>query len=273
MAEKKKKIVQSQSTGDGTVIQAAKPVGNATGLRIGAIVCWILGLACEVFAILAIFEKIHIFKQGAIDLVSVIGFLVIDLIFVAIGSLLWKKSNRIDPASEKNKVKFWLWNNLGLIITAVAFIPFIVIVLTNKNADKKTKTIAVVVAAVALLIGGLIGYEWNPVSSEQLQAAQNALGDTPVFWTVNGSTVHKYHIDSDCYHLNNAKSDEIHTGTVEQAFAENATALCKTCQKKHQEIGGINNVDTGDGVKNVETEAAGSIDIVTDDTSASTEAE
>lgn len=245
MAEKKK-IVKSENETTGTGFQEAKPVGNATGLRIGAIICWLAGLGCEVLAILALIEKIHIFKHDAIDLVSLIGFLVIDMIFVIVGSLLWKKANRIDPASEQNKVKFWLWNNMGVIVSVIAFIPFVIITISDKNADKKTKTIAAIVAIIALLISGAASYEYNPVSSEQLQAAQNALGETTVYWTVNGNTVHKYHIDSDCYHLKNAKSENIYEGNVEQAFQDNATALCKTCQKNHQEIEGINNVSTGD---------------------------
>ena len=255
MAEKKeKKLVASENE---VTMTQAQPTGNATGYRIGAIICWVLGLVCEVFALLFFKQKFHIFGDGAsIDLVSVIALLVIDLIFVIIGSSLWKKANHIDPASEANKIKFWLWNNLGVIVSAVAFIPFVIIALTDKNADKTSKTVAVIVAAVACLIGGFTSYDYNPVSSEQLQAATNALGDTTVYWTEYGNSTHKYHIDSDCQHLKNTKSDEIKYGTVEQAFAGNATALCKTCQKKHQDIEGINNVSTGDeAATSADTEA------------------
>ena len=45
------------------------------------------------------------------------------IICLIIGSLLWKKANHIDPASEKNKVKFFLWNNMGLIVAVFAFVP------------------------------------------------------------------------------------------------------------------------------------------------------
>ncbi|MBQ0026456.1 MAG: hypothetical protein KBS79_03710 [Lachnospiraceae bacterium] len=242
MAEKK--IVKS--TNEVSEHKQAAPVGNATGLRIGAIACWLVALGCEVVAVLALMQKINIFAQGEIDMIAMIGALVIDLILVIVGSTLWKKANRIDPASEKNKFKFWLWNNLGVIVSVIAFVPFIIIALTDKKADKKTKTIAVVVAAIALLIGGVASYDFNPVSSEQLEAAKNALGTSTVYWTVNGNTVHKYHNDSDCYHLKNTKNDEIYEGSVEQAFQDNATSLCKTCQKNHQEIEGINDVDTGD---------------------------
>jgi hypothetical protein len=52
---------------------------------------------------------------------------------------LWKKANHIDPASEKNKAKFWLWNNLGTILSVLAFLPIIILVFTNKDLDKKSK--------------------------------------------------------------------------------------------------------------------------------------
>ena len=251
-----KKIVQSTNEIKGENFHAAKPVGNPVGLRIGAVACWLADIGMEILAILAIAQKCHLFAKDSIDMVLLIGALVIDLAFVIVGSLLWKKANRIDPASEKNKVKFWLWNNLGVIVSVVAFLPFIIITLTDKNADKKTKAIATVVAVIAMLIGGVASYDFNPVSSEQLQAAQNALGTSTVYWTVNGNTVHKYHIDPDCYHLKSAKSENIYEGTVEQAFQDNATALCKTCQKNHQEIEGINEVDTGDSTPIEETSSA-----------------
>jgi len=104
-------------------------------------------------------------------LYQIIIALVLDLVCVIIGAQLWKKANHIKPASEKNKFLFWLWNNMGLIACAVAFIPFVILALTNKNADKKTKAIATVVAVIALLIGGLASYDYNLVSEEQQKAA------------------------------------------------------------------------------------------------------
>jgi len=60
-------------------------------LRLTDVINWFSGLELSTFLIICI---------------------VLDLIFVIIGSLLWKKANHIDPISEKNKTKFWLWNNL-----------------------------------------------------------------------------------------------------------------------------------------------------------------
>ena len=200
----------------------AKEEGNATGFRIGAAVLWVAAIVFEVLAVLILFGKITLTFMPT--LAQIIIALVLDLICVSAGSLLWKKANRIDPASKANKVKFWLWNNMGLVVTAFAFVPFIILSLTNKNADKKTKTIATVVAVIALLIGGLVSYDWNPISAEEKTEAIEVLGDTDVYWSPFGTV---YHTSSECGHLNH--SDELTVGTVEQAIQANRTRLCKDC--------------------------------------------
>lgn len=219
----KKKIQKADGT-TATVKPAApvKEEGSATGLRIGAIALWVAAIVFEVLAVLILFGKITL--TFIPTLAQIIIALVLDLVCVSVGSTLWKKANRIDPASESNKVKFWLWNNMGLIVTAFAFIPFVILSLTNKNADKKTKTIAAVVAVIALLIGGLVSYDWNPISAEEKDAAIETLGDTDVYWSPFGTV---YHTDPDCGHLNH--SDSLTVGTVQQAIEANRTRLCKTC--------------------------------------------
>ena len=233
MAEKKKnqkivsassgKQVSAKSAKNATVKKAA-PVGNATGLRVGAVILWVLAIGFEVLALLLLTQKINL--PFLSPLVNAVIALVLDLGCVIAGSLMWKKANDYDPASEKNKLKFWLWNNLGFIMAIVAFLPFIILVLTNKNLDKKSKTIATVAAVVALLIGGLVSYEWNPVSQEDLQHYQNYIeGD--VYWTKSGGV---FHTHADCQHLGN--SAELIQGSVDEAFAANKNRPCKTCLKK-----------------------------------------
>jgi hypothetical protein len=137
---------------------------------------------------------------------------------------LWKKGNHLDPAPKKNKVRFWLQNNLGVIIAIVAFVPFIIIALTDKKADKKSKIIATVIAAVALLIGGLFGIDWNPISQEEM--LENAHIET-VFWTDSGTVYHAY---DDCGHLSNTVN--LNTGTSASAIENGKTRLCKTCEAR-----------------------------------------
>ena len=124
------KIIKIEQTGD--------PHKRATTKRIWAIVCWVIAIAFEAIGILKLTDVIDWFSELELSTFLIIC-IVLDLIFVIIGSLLWKKANHIDPASEKNKTKFWLWNNLGVILSVIAFLPLIILVFTDKDLDKKSK--------------------------------------------------------------------------------------------------------------------------------------
>ncbi len=78
--------------------------------------------------------------------------IVVALIFAVAGNLLWKKANKLDPASKKNKFKFWVQNQLGAIISAIAFLPLVFLILTDKNIDGKQKGILGAIAGAALLL-------------------------------------------------------------------------------------------------------------------------
>ena len=199
--------------------------GNAKTKRIIAVVCWVIAIAFEVLALLVFIGKIDL---GFISqLAQLIIFLVIDFIFVVIGAQFWKKANHIDPVSEENKLKFWLWNNMGVIVCCFAFIPFLIYVLfIDKEADPKMKKVASIVAAVALVLGIGISYDWNPVSAEGKAQAEATLAGQSVYWTQFGTV---YHLDQDCQHLN--RSSELFEGDVATAIGNNKTRLCKTCAK------------------------------------------
>ena len=256
MAEKKKKKIISADTGleveagsrKKEKMKQAAPVGNAGGLRAGAVALWVVALVCEIVAVMIYSGKINWTFVATIW--QIIAALMLDLALVVTGAQLWKKANHIKPASEKNKFTFWLWNNMGVVACAVCFIPFIIIALLNKETDKKTKTVAVAVAVVALLISGVASYDWNPVSEEMQQAAINAIADD-VYWSPFGKV---YHTHDDCQSLN--QSDQLTYGTVEQAIAENRTRLCSFCAKRDDITGVVtDDVDVSDYV--VENEADG----------------
>lgn len=195
--------------------------------RVLAILFWLIAIAFEVIWILRLNGNIDWFSN-----MEVVTFLLIclwiDLVFVIIWSLLWKKANHIDPASEKNKTKFWLWNNLGSILSILAFLPIIIIVFTNKDLDKKSKGLVGWVAIAALAIAFLGSYDWNPVSSEQLlRAEQEVLQVSPsgtVYWATYSK---KYHVDKDCPAFSN--SDTVYEGTVRDAFEKGLTDPCRRC--------------------------------------------
>lgn len=213
-----------------TVQQVEK--GNATPLRIGAAVAWLIAIGMEVLALLILNGTVKLEPQ----LVWGIGALVVDLICVIIGSMCWKKANHIAPASKANKVKFWLWNNLGVIVSVLAFLPFLVLLLTDKNADGKTKKLASIVAVVALLIGGLASYDFDPLSQEDVNAATSVY-TSDVYWTKSGKV---YHSHEDCQALQ--QTDDLSAGTVDTAMSEGRKRLCKFCQERDEEAG----LDLGD---------------------------
>ena len=103
------------------------------------------------------------------------------------------------------------------------------------------------VAIIALLIGGLASYDWDPISQEDLDAASSAITDD-VYWSTFGKV---YHTHEDCQALN--RSDTLTYGTVEQAVAANRTRLCAFCAKRDN-ITGVVTDQNVDDVELVETE-------------------
>lgn len=203
---------------------------QAKQLRLFAMLAWIVAIAGEVFAILKLLHN---------DMLTwLIVAIVVILALSITGSLLWKKSNRLDPASEKDKFRFFVQNQLGAIIAAVAFLPLIILIFTNKELDGKTKGIAGAVGIVALLAAGIVGTDFNPPSIEKYTEEINSQTDVVrnlnngvdhVYWTPAGQ---KYHLFEDCQHI---KGREIHGGTVKEAWEERKIGdneLCKTCQKR-----------------------------------------
>ena len=223
--DKHGKIIKIEQTWD--------PKKRATTKRIWAIVCWVIAIAFEVIGILRLTDVINWFS-GLDPLWFLIICIALDLIFVVIGSQLWKKANHIDPASEKNKIKFWLWNNLGTIVSIIAFLPLIVLIFSDKKLDKKSKWILGWIAIAALAIAGLTSYDWNPVSMEWLEQAQKeVLQVSPsgtVYWAPNSK---KYHVDQECPAF--SRSETVYEGTVADAYERWLTDPCRRCIPEYHE--------------------------------------
>lgn len=198
-----------------------------------AALSWIAAIGLEIGAIL-------ILKKVPIQTTWLIVLIVADLIFAVIGSLLWKKANRFDPASEKDKFRFFIQNQLGAIIAVIAFLPLVLLIFTSKDLKGKQKGLVGAVAVVALLIAGFVGIDFNPPSQEQYaqQIDQvESLGAEHVFWTKSGT---RYHLYQDCQHINTSKTDEIFQGSVPQARElKNITELCKTCEGRWKKEKGV----------------------------------
>ena len=136
--------------------------------------------------------------------ICLVAFIVLDLICVVVAGQLWKQANHIDPPSEANKVTFFLKSQLGAILSAVAFLPVLILMATDEDADPQTKKIGAMAAAIALAIGMGSSIDFHPVSAEDLAEAEEtaiALGDGTVYWTPYG---HVYHLNPDCQAIVNS---------------------------------------------------------------------
>lgn len=231
MAKKKITNIEGDVSSSGRTTNAFVPTaeskGKATQLRVIAVILWLLAIAAQVVAISMLFKP-------PINMTWIIILIAIDLVFAIIGSILWKKSNRLDPASEKNKLMFFLQSQLGLVVAIIAFLPLIIFILTNKNIDAKQKGILGGIAGVALLIAGVTGIDFNPPSveqyTEQTARVEELTGNNLVYWTKSGT---KYHIYDDCHAINKEATTEIFQGTVAKARElKNISELCKFCENR-----------------------------------------
>ena len=213
-------------------VPTAEAKSKAGKLRLFGVISWVLAIAAQIGAIMVLLKSTKPIETNVF--VLMIALIVVDLAFVIGGALLWKKANRLDPPSKKEKVKFFLQSQLGLISAIVAFLPLIIFIFINKDLDGKQKGILGGIAIVALLIAGVIGFDFNPPSveeyTEQIQRVEELTGGNSVYWTKSGT---KYHIYQDCQHINRQVTEEIFNGTVGQARElKNITELCATCENK-----------------------------------------
>ena len=229
MAETKERKIVSASTGKEVEAGTPKaPTGgekkSTGGLRAGAIILWLLGIACEVVAILLLNKTIYV--QGNATTYMLVASAA-DFILVVIGSQLWKKANHINPASKKNKSAFFLQNQMGTIVSVIAFLPLIIFTLRDKELDGKTKKLVTIVAAIALVLAGLFSWDFTPASAEDLAAGEAVAATMTggnVYWTRFGKS---YHLDQDCQSLKN--SAVLFEGTVDEAFEAGRNDPCDFC--------------------------------------------
>jgi len=221
--------------------------GKAKQLRLFAILSWLLALAAQGGAIYMLF-------QPPINMTWLIVLIVVDLILAIVGAQLWKKSNRLDPPSEKNSFLFFMQSQLGLVAAIIAFLPLIIFIFTSKNLDKKQKGIVGGIAVVALVIAGISGVDFNPPSVEEYTEQTKYVeklnnNQNLVYWTKSGTV---YHLESGCSYINTDKTDEIFEGTVAQARElKNITNLCSLCERRALKN---NNLDRSEIEREIETE-------------------
>ena len=150
--------------------RATQDQGSAAKrLRIFAALAWVVAIGTEIAGIVLL--KKHTFDHG--NLALLIGLLVGIAGFAIAGSLMWKAANKHDPARASEKFKFFVQNQLGAIITLVAFLPLVVLIFMDKDMDPKNKKIAGGVGAVLAVVATLIGVDFKPPSVEQYTQDMN----------------------------------------------------------------------------------------------------
>ncbi|MEO1748711.1 MAG: hypothetical protein AAFR27_08870 [Pseudomonadota bacterium] len=142
---------------------------SAKRLRIFAGLSWLVAIGAEIAGIVLLLRGY--FDQG--NLAILIGLLVVIAAFAIGGSLLWKAANKHDPASKSEPFRFFVQNQLGAIITLIAFLPLIVLILMDKDMDPKNKQIAGGIGAVLAIVATLLGISYQPPSIEQYTVDMN----------------------------------------------------------------------------------------------------
>ncbi|WP_109470935.1 hypothetical protein [Ornithinimicrobium cavernae] len=210
--------------------EARKKAGT---LRLLAGLLWALAIAGESVAIF------WVLRQAEINMVLLVGLIVVIGALAIGGSLLWKKANRLDPAERKDTVRFFVQNQLGAIITIVAFLPLIVMILLNDDLDKKDKAIAGTIGVVVAVLATLVSVDWDPPSVEQYTAESSTVieitGEDLVYWTSSGEV---FHLCEDASAVNlESKDNTIYSGTVAEAHAAGKSRLTKQVEMERRQCG------------------------------------
>ena len=237
-----KKTLQKQNEPEDNLEQVIEDTptsggsGSVKGLRIGAVILWVLAVAAEVAAFFAFSYGIRNGAQNWNDpeFLMMIGALVLDAIFCIVAAQLWKKANRIRPNLSDSKLVRTLWHQLGLIMVLVCFLPIGIFLLAKSDKlNKKTKTILIAIFAALLVGAGTASVDYNQPTETQVQQMQEeakaeAVGE--VFWTRFGKS---YHFDRNCPYIADktpaAEGGTLYAGSLDDAFAANRWDPCDVC--------------------------------------------
>ncbi len=210
---------------------------KAKGLRIGAVILWLVAIGFEVLAI----YMLNISKETELIIA-----LVLDAVACITGSLLWKRANRLNPSKTTNKFAKFLWDQMGVIACLIAFIPLGIILLRSTDKlDPKMKNIILAIAAV-LFVGSVgASIDYNPVEPGDSQNLESIIkseysedeydvdenGNIIVYWTQYGKS---FHIDENCFHI--ADSSTKTSGTLEEAIAAGKKDPCDSCLERIKDV-------------------------------------
>jgi hypothetical protein len=252
--------------------------GKAKSLRIYAALCWLVAIGTEIAGIVML--KQHKFDHG--NLALLIGLLVVIAVFAIGGSMLWKAANKHDPASRADGFRFFVQNQLGAIITVIAFLPLLALIFLDKDMDPRNKKIAGGVGVALALLATVLGIDFKPPSTEQYtedmnlcasqikagqpttacspevasqaqdiardskavadatKSAANPNGLDKVYWIASekagqkADTEHVFHL---CDNVSTLRGKQVNSGTVTEAYKENATRITKQIPMEQKQCG------------------------------------
>ena len=246
--------------------------GKAKKLRTFAGLSWLVAIGTEIFAIFQLLgDK---FNEGNLPLM--IGLLVVIAVFAMAGSVMWKKANRHDPATKAEPTKFFFQNQLGAIITIIAFLPLLALIFLDKDMDPKTKKVAGGVGVALAALATVVGVDFSPPSTEQYTQDMNACaaqikakeattacspevaaqaqeiaedseavaaatgGQDVVYWIAPKAGAEKsshelvFHL---CPNVSSLRGKNVTSGTVTEAYAQNAKRLTKQITMEQRQCG------------------------------------
>jgi hypothetical protein len=244
-------------TGGSTWKPTSEAKSQANTARIVALVLWVLAIAIELFAIF------WVLKQHSVNMILLIVAIVLMGVLAIAGDVLWKRANRLDPASTAEPVRFFVQNQLGAIIAIVAFLPLIVMIFLNKNMTAQQKGVAGSIGVVVFAVAGIMGISFNPPSVEQntqvaaQQSGQPSLQQYPaesavviadtgqdlVFWTKDGTVYHLCQAASALQH--ESKDNTIYSGPVADAHAAGKDRLTLQVAEELKQCGFASPVPSG----------------------------
>jgi len=229
--------------------------GSVKGLRIGAIVLWVLALAAEVGAFFAFSYAMRnqALTFADIEMQLLVGALILDAIFCIVAAQLWKKANHIRPNLSDSKLVRTLWHQLVVIMVLICFLPIGIFLLAKSDKlNKKTKTILLALLAALFVGTGAASVDYHQPTEAQVQQMQQeaqaeAVGE--VYWTKFGQS---YHFDRNCPYIKDktpaSEGGTLFAGTLDDAFAANRWDPCDKCaggaQAKLDEAVGTTTTDT-----------------------------
>lgn len=245
---------------------------KAKKLRIFASMSWLVAIGTEVAAVVLLLKDK--FNEG--NLALLIGLLAVIAVFAIAGSLMWKAANRHDPATKAEAFKFFVQNQLGAIITVIAFLPLLALIFLDKDMDPKNKKIAGGVGVALAALATVIGIDFSPPSTEQYTQDMNACaaqiksgepttacspevaaqaqeiaedsqavaaatgGQDVVYWIAPKAGSNKsshqlvFHL---CPNVSSLRDKQVVSGSVTEAYAQNATRLTKQIKMEQRQCG------------------------------------